>query len=99
MGTYRNTSMGWSPLIDRTPLLFALRLRPTVRARATPTLIMTGFLMKSILYLGGHTAGDSTKARKNNVRLARDIAMGHQVNMGARGQVVQEREHSNLLYG
>ena len=28
----------------------------------------------------GHAVDDSTKARKDNVRLARDVAIGHQVN-------------------
>ena len=37
--------------------------------------------MKSVLYLGDMLACDLAKARKDNVRLARDIAMGHQVNM------------------
>ena len=29
----------------------------------------------------GHATGDSTKTRKDSVRMARDIALGHQVNM------------------
>ena len=42
---------------------------------------------------GGHAAGDLAKARKDSVRLARDIAMGHQINMAKHVAKLSRREN------
>ena len=90
--TYRNTLVAWSLLVGRMPLLLALRLRPIMQERATPGPIRMDFLMKSALYLEGNTASDSAKARKDNIRLARNVAMGHQINMVEHVAKLSKRE-------
>ena len=47
---------------------------------------------------GGHAAGDSIKARKDNVRLAQDIAMGYQVNMAEHVAKLSRRENTVILF-
>ena len=59
---------------------------------------MTTLLMKSLLYLGGHVAGDSAKVRKDTVRLAQDIAMGHQVNMAKHVAKLSRRENTVISF-
>ena len=50
------------------------------------------FFMKSALYLEGNAASDSAKARKDNIRLARNVAMGHQINMAEHVAKLSKRE-------
>ena len=45
----------------------------------------------------GHTTDGSAKARKDSVRLARDIAMGHQINM-AEHVAKLSRKESTVIY-
>ena len=59
---------------------------------------MTGLLMKSVLSLGGIAASDSTKARKDSVRLARDIAMGHQINMAEHVAKLSKRDTTVISF-
>ena len=47
---------------------------------------------------GGHIAGDSTKARKDNVSLARDIALGHQINMDEYEAKLSRRENTVIFF-
>ena len=47
---------------------------------------------------GGHATGDSAKARKDNVRLARDIAMGHQVNMAEHVAKLSRRDNTIISF-
>ena len=42
---------------------------------------------------GGHTTDDSAKARKDNVRLARDVARDHQINMTEHVAKLSKREN------
>ena len=46
----------------------------------------------------GHAAGDSAKARKDNVRLARDIAIVHQVNMAEHVAKLSRRENTIISF-
>ena len=55
-------------------------------------------LTKSALSLEGHAASDSAKARKDNVQLARDIAMGHQVNMVEHLAKLSKRENTVISF-
>ena len=43
---------------------------------------------------GGYAADDSAKARKDRVRLARDIAMGHQINMAEHVAKLSRKENT-----
>ena len=47
---------------------------------------------------GGHVAGDSIKARKDSIRLAQDIAMGHQVNMAKHVTKLSRRENKIMSF-
>ena len=47
---------------------------------------------------GGHAVGDSAKVRKDNARLARDIAIGHQVNMAEHVAKLSRRESSVISF-
>ena len=47
---------------------------------------------------GGHAAGDSAKARKDSVRLAQDIAMGHQINMAEHVAKLSRRENMVISF-
>ena len=49
-------------------------------------------------YLWGHAIGDSAKVRKDNVRLARDIALGHQVNMVECAAKLPRRENTVISF-
>ena len=46
----------------------------------------------------GHATNDSAKVRKDNVRLARDIAMGHQVNMVEHVAKFSRRENTVISF-
>ena len=47
---------------------------------------------------GGHVTGDSAKARKDSVRLAQDIAMGHQINMAEHVAKLSRRENTVISF-
>ena len=47
---------------------------------------------------GGHAAGNSAKARKDIVRLARDIVMGHQINMAEHVAKLSRRENTIISF-
>ena len=46
----------------------------------------------------GHATDDSTKARKDSVRRARDIALGHQINMGEHVAKLSRRENTVISF-
>ena len=46
----------------------------------------------------GHATGDSTKVRKDSVKLARDVAMGHQVNMAKHVAKLSKRESTIIFF-
>ena len=46
----------------------------------------------------GHASSDSAKARKDSVRLARDVAMGHQVNMAEHVAKLSKRKSSVISF-
>ena len=48
---------------------------------------------------GGHAVGDSAKARKDSIWNAREIMLGHQINMVEHVAKLSKRENSHLLYG
>ena len=47
---------------------------------------------------GGHAVGDSAKARKDSVRMARDIALGHQINMAEHVAKLSKRENKVISF-
>ena len=46
----------------------------------------------------GNAAGDSAKARKDRVRFAQDVAMGHQVNMAEHVAKLSKRENTVISF-
>ena len=46
----------------------------------------------------GHTAGDSAKLRKDSAMLARDIALGHQINMAEHVTKLSRRENTIISF-
>ena len=46
----------------------------------------------------GHASGDSAKARKDSVRMARDIALGHQVNIAEHVAKLSRRENMVISF-
>ena len=47
---------------------------------------------------GGHAVGDSAKARKDNVRMAREITLGHQVNMPEHVAKLSRKENTVISF-
>ena len=47
---------------------------------------------------GGHASGDSAKAKKDSVRLARDIALGHQINMAELLAKLSKKENTIISF-
>ena len=47
---------------------------------------------------GGHATSDSAKAKKDSVRLARDIALGHQINMAEYVAKLSRRENTVISF-
>ena len=47
---------------------------------------------------GGHAAGDSAKASKNNVRMAREIGLGHQFSMAEHVAKLSRRENTVISF-
>ena len=54
--------------------------------------------MKSRTISGGHATGDSTKARKDSIRLARDVAIGHQINMAEHMAKLSKKESPTISF-
>ena len=46
----------------------------------------------------GHTTSDSAKARKDNIRLAQAIVMGHQINMAEHVAKLSKRENTIISF-
>ena len=46
----------------------------------------------------GHSAGDSAKARKDNVRNAREIVLGHQINMAEHVAKLSKRDNTVISF-
>ena len=47
---------------------------------------------------GGHAAGDSAKARKDSVREAREVMLGHRINMAEHVAKLSKRESTIISF-
>ena len=90
MDTYRNTLENATAPCASTPAHNASMSNPETHNDGLPHEVCT--------ISGGHVAGDSAKERKNSVRLARDVAMGHQINIAEHVAKLSKRESTVISF-